>query len=77
MFFRLVCYTAVFSVAALRDDTKNGCVADEVPPPECTSLYFVIKPFVHNYVLSSFVSIATRLYFDFPYKLVHLVVFVF
>ena len=28
MFFRLVCYTAVFSVAALRDDTKNGCVAD-------------------------------------------------
>ena len=48
-----------------------------VPPPKCTSLYFVIKPFVHNYVLSSFVSIATRLYFDFPYKLVHLVVFVF
>ena len=25
----LVCYTAVFSVGgALRDDTKNGCVAD-------------------------------------------------
>ena len=48
-----------------------------VPPPKCTSLYFVIKPFVHNYVLSSFVSIAIRLYFDFPYKLVHLVVFVF
>ena len=39
--------------------------------------YLVIKRFVHNYVLSSFVSIATRLYFDFPYKLVHLVVFVF
>ena len=50
MFFRLVCYTAVFSVGALRYDTKNGCVADWVPPPECTSLYFVIKPFVHNYV---------------------------
>ena len=48
-----------------------------VLPPKCTSLYFVIKPFVHNYVLSFFVSIATRLYFDFPYKLVHLVVFVF
>ena len=28
---KLVCYTAVFSVVtqgALRDDTKNGCVAD-------------------------------------------------
>ena len=48
-----------------------------VLPPKCTSLYFVIKPFVLNYVLSFFVSIATRLYFDFPYKLVHLVVFVF
>ena len=48
-----------------------------VPPLKCTSLYFVIKPFVHNYVLSSFVSIATRFYFDFPYKLVHLVVFLF
>ena len=46
-----------------------------VPPPKCTSLYFVIKPFVHNYVLSSFVSIASR--FCFPFKLVHLVVFVF
>ena len=49
-----------------------------VPPPKCTSLYFVIKPFVRNYVLLSFVSIATRLYFYFPYKLVHLVhLFVF
>ena len=48
-----------------------------VPPPKCTSLYFVIEPFVHNYFLSSFVSIATRFCFDFPYKLVHLVVFVF
>ena len=26
--FSLVCYTAVFSVGTLRDDTKNGCVAD-------------------------------------------------
>ena len=31
--YELVCYTAVFSVVtqwggALRDDTKNGCVAD-------------------------------------------------
>ena len=31
----IVCYTAVFSVvtqrsSALRDDTKNGCVADYV-----------------------------------------------
>ena len=27
---KVVCYTAVFSVVggALRDDTKNGCVAD-------------------------------------------------
>ena len=32
---------------------------------------------IHNCVLSSFVSIATRFYFDFPHKLVHLVVFVF
>ena len=37
----LVCYTAVFSVVtqrggALRDDTKNGCVADyPVPPIAC------------------------------------------
>ena len=31
--FALVCYTAVFSVVtqcSLRDDTKNGCVADYV-----------------------------------------------
>ena len=33
--FLVVCYTAVFSVVtqwggALRDDTKNGCVADYV-----------------------------------------------
>ena len=48
-----------------------------VPPQKCTSLYFVIKPFVGNYVSSSFVSIATRFCFDFPYKLVHLVVFLF
>ena len=45
-------------------------------PLKCSSLYFVIKPLVHNYVLSSFVSIATRLYVDFPYKLVHLAVLV-
>ena len=39
----LVCYTAVFSVVtqcsspgALRDDTKNGCVAD-YQFPECMS----------------------------------------
>ena len=36
--FRLVCYTAVFRVVtqrsspALRDDSKNGCVADLFPP---------------------------------------------
>ena len=24
----LVCYTAVISIGALRDDTNNGCVAD-------------------------------------------------
>ena len=33
--YLLVCYTAVFSVVtqrgALRDDTKNGCVADQLP----------------------------------------------
>ena len=30
----LVCYTAVFSVVTqrLRDDTKNGCVADYINP---------------------------------------------
>ena len=34
--FRLVCYTAVFRVVtqrsspALRDDSKNGCVADYI-----------------------------------------------
>ena len=32
---------------------------------------------IHNCVLSSFVSIATRFYFDFPHKLVHLVVLFF
>ena len=56
---------------------NNKILLCRVPPPNCTSLDFVIKPFVRNYVLSSFVSIATHLYFDFPYKLVHLVIFVF
>ena len=48
----LVCYTGVFSVVtqcsfwggALRDDTKNGCVADKCLPKEKKSLRQPIVP---------------------------------
>ena len=30
--FNLVCYTVILWGEALRDDTKNGCVADYIQP---------------------------------------------
>ena len=50
----LVCYTAVFSVVtqwgrALRDDTKNGCVADyEIVAP---SLVMTLEPYTTIYTV--------------------------
>ena len=59
---RLVCYTAVFSVVtqrcfpgALRDDTKNGCVADYLRrrsyPGRGTAIYGLYR-YVPGYVVT-------------------------